>query len=234
MNLMRQILLIIVLFAALAPYPALAQKDLHGGPSLDPNNPLILKYQPPPEPNIQPVKFLKQDPPVSLQERVDRLLHGIKVHIPPEYDHYGYELRRYMAHVSGPSVFNNEAKIKEQLSNIKKANIILDYWRREILHENAEITKLIQENNAPTNIRTGFKYNSGLALAFLSECQIWIQKNKELLEFLLEAQGSYVFATDRFEFQTSTDRNTFAGIFNAAVQSRSYVNEYVPFAGMVY
>jgi hypothetical protein len=223
MKLMKQILLIIVLLAAFASYPAWAERDVRGGPSLDANNPLILKYQPPVEPNIQPVKFLKQDPPVSL-----------KVHIPPEYDHYGYELRRYMAHVSGPSVFNNEAEIREQLSNIKKANIILDYWRKEILHENSEIAKLIQENNAPTNIRTGFKYNSGLALAFLSECQIWIQKNKELLEFLLEAQGSYVFATDRFEFQTSADRNTFAGIFNAAVQSRSYVNEYVPFAGMVY
>jgi hypothetical protein len=234
MNLMRQILLIILLLAAFAPYPALAQNDLHGSASLDPNNPLILKYQPPPEPNIQPVKFLKQDPPASLQERVDRLLHGIKVDIQPEYDHYGYELRRYMAHVSGPSVFNNEAKIKEELSNIKKANIVLDYWRREILRENSEIAKLIQEKNAPTNIRTSFKYNSGLALAFLSECQIWIQKNKELLEFLLESQGSYIYTTDRFEFQNSADRNMFAGMFNAAVQSRSYINEYVPFAGMVY
>lgn len=234
MDLMKQILLIVVLLAAFAFRPALAQEDLHGAPSSDPNNPLILRYRPPTEPHILPVKFLKQDPSASLQERVNRLLHGIKVDIPPEYDHYGYELRRYMAHVSGPSVFNNPVKIKEELSNIKKANIVLEYWRKEILRENAEIAKLIQENNAPTNIRTGFKYNSGLALAFLSECQIWIQKNRELLEFLLESQGSYVFATDRFEFQTPADRNRFAGMFNAAVQARSYINEYVPFAGMVY
>lgn len=237
MSLMKRILLIIFLLTVFASNPALAQKDLHGSagvPSLDPHNPVVLKYEPPPEPRISPVKFLKQDPPASLQERVDRLLHGIKVDISPEYDLYGYELRRYMAHISGPLIFNNETKIRDELSNIKKAGIILEYWRQDVLRENAEISKLIQEQSAPTNIRTSFKYNSGTALAFLSECHMWIQKNRELLEFFLENQGSYVFATDRFEFQTSAERDKFAAKFMAAVQSRRYINEYVPFAGMVY
>ncbi|MCE7887205.1 MAG: hypothetical protein DYH13_06855 [Alphaproteobacteria bacterium PRO2] len=233
MDLMKRFLLI-VLLAAFAPYPALAQKDNTGMLVKDMGNPVILRYEPPPEPQIQPVKFLKKDPPLNLRERVDRLLHGIKAAVPPEYDHYGYELRRYMAHISGPSVFNNPERIKEELSNIKKADIILKYWRQEIMRENTEIVKLIDEQNAPTNTRTSFKYNSGTAMAFLSECHTWIQKNRELLEFLLANQGNFVYADGRFEFPSMADRDTFAAIFMAAIQSRSYVNEYVPFAGMVY
>ncbi|MGB4107182.1 MAG: hypothetical protein WBK55_05230 [Alphaproteobacteria bacterium] len=231
-------LLLVIFLVALASQPAMAEQKTGGADAgmllRDQGNPQILKYTPPAEPYLSPVKFLKQDPPVSLNERVERLLHGIKVDISPEYDHYGYELRRYMAHVSGPQVFNNEAKIKEELSNIRKAEIILQYWRQEMMRESGEIAKIIEEKNSPTNTRTSFKYNSGSALAFLSECHTWIQKNKELLEFLLEKQGLYSFDGEKFMFKSNKDRDVFAAKFTAAIQARTYINEYVPFAGMVY
>lgn len=233
MGLMKRFLLVILL-AVFVPHPVLAQQGVVGMPSKDMRDPSVLKYEPPPEPNIQPVKFLKQDPPVSLHERVDRLLHGIKASVPPEYDHYGYELRRYMAHISGPEVFKDPERIRKELSNVKKAEIILEYWRQEIMKEKTEIAKLIEEQNAATNTRTSFKYNAGTAMAFLSECHIWIQKNRELLEYFLKSQESYVYNEGKFEFSSQRERDAFAAIFIAAVESRNYINEYVPFAGMVY
>lgn len=200
----------------------------------DMGNPDILGYTPPVEPHLPPVKFLKQDQPVNMRERVDRLLHGIKVDISPEYDHYGYELRRYMAHVSNPQVFNNPEKIKDELSNIKKAEIILQYWREDLMRESGEIARLIEEKDAPTNIRTTYKYNSGTVLAFMAECHTWIQKNKELLEFLIEKQGLYDFDGEKLIFKNNKNRDEFASVFTAAAQARAYINEYVPFAGMVY
>src|SRR4051812_43914435 len=62
----------------------------HGKP--DPQTGLV--YAPPIEPNFIPVKFLKTTPPKTLQERIDRLVEGIKIDTPPEYDYYGYEIRR--------------------------------------------------------------------------------------------------------------------------------------------
>lgn len=231
-------LILLTFLTLLAVQPVMAGQAPAGGPDAgglfrDPGVP-DLRYTAPVPPHIPPVKFIKQDLPSNLNDRVERLLHGIKIDIPPQYDHYGYELRRYMAHVSGPKVFTDKAKIKEELSNIRKAEIILQYWRQDVMRESSEIAKIIEEKNAPTKTRTTFKYNSGTALAFLSECHIWIQKNKELLEFLDAKHGTYTFDGERFNFGNAADREEFAGKFMAAMQARKYINEYIPFAGMVY
>ncbi len=230
-------LLPVILLVVLAAQPAMAQHKTGGaqaGMLIREKGEPEFRYTPPVEPHIPPVKFRKQEPPVNLNERVERLLHGIKIDISPEYDHYGYELRRYMAHVSGPEVFNNAEKIKEELSNVRKAEIILQYWRQDVMRESGEIAKLIEEKNAPTKTRTSFKYNSGTALAFLSECHTWILKNRDMLEFLQEKQGTYTFDGERFNFGNGKHREEFAGKFLATLQARKYINEYVPFAGMVY
>ena len=70
---------------------------------------------PPVEPNIEKVTFLKIDPPRSIKDRVNRLLHGLYTDIPPEFDHYGYEIRRYMAHIAGPNVLSNPERLQEVL-----------------------------------------------------------------------------------------------------------------------
>ena len=221
-------------FQAVAAEKGLGSSD-YGYIVVDKSNQGIVNYhEAPAEPAISPVKFLKQDPPATLRDRVDRLLHGIKVDIPSEYDYYGYELRRYMAHISGPSVFGNKDRINEELGNIRKARIILKYWHKELVQESDEISRLIETENAPANIRSSFKYNSSLAMAFISECQGWIQKNEELLQFLLDKQGTYGFDNSKFNFKSNEDRRNFAAKFNAAQQAREYINQYVPFANMVY
>lgn len=191
-------------------------------------------YIPPVEPNLPKVKYIKQDPPRNLRERVDRLLEGIKTDIPPEYDHYGYELRRYMAHVAAPDAFANRDRLKAEATNVKNANIVFTYWRTEMLKEMKAIEKEIETQNAPSSVRTTFNFNQGVVQAFMVECQAWIQKNKEMLEFLEEAEGQYTFETPDFKFDNFAALSRFSALYKASEEARKYINEYVPFSQMVY
>jgi hypothetical protein len=223
----------------LVPAAAAAQMDVPefqpGRQVVDPDHPgLMMNYLPPVEPDIPPVKFLKQEETPSLRERVDRLLYGIKVDIPPEYDHYGYEIRRYMAHVASPKALGNEELLKQELANIKKAKIIHQYWRKEWMKEIDAIKKEIEATNPETDIRTSFKYNSGLAMAFMTECGGWIEKNEKLISFLIDKQGAYTFKEPNFRFHNENEKQIFAQHYLAAKEAREYINEYVPFATMVF
>jgi hypothetical protein len=226
--------------------PALAQSDnlsasddnqkFHVGVQMpDPEHPgEMLPYEEPVQPKIPQVKFLKQQPPTSLKDQVDRLLYGIKVDIPPEYDIYGYELRRYMAHIGGKEVYTDPKRLKEELENTKKAKIILDYWRKDMMAQNTEIQKRIEAENPGSDERTSFKFNSGVAAAFMNECQGWIIKNQEVLQFLVDHQGAYTYSPPDFTFQNPQDRAAFAAKYNAAKKAHSYIVEYSTFATMVY
>ena len=62
------------------------------------------------EPFFKEVTFLNLEHPRTFQGRIDRLLYGIYTDVAPEYDHFGYEIRRYMAgvglsliHISEPT-----------------------------------------------------------------------------------------------------------------------------------
>lgn len=234
-------LFLLILFCAFVPLSAHAQKmnqysqKLNIGQPIAPTEPgQDTRYEPPVEPNIPPVKFLKPDPPASLRERVEQLLYGIKVDIPPEYDHFGYEMRRYMAHVAGPDVLGNETRLQEELKNIRKAKIILKFWREELFKQMSALEKDIAAQKPSADVLTGFKYNSGIARAFLAECQAWLDKNEAMLQYLADRQGLYEFKYPEFTFQKVEDRMGFATRFKAAREARDIINDYVPFAIMVY
>jgi hypothetical protein len=242
---MKRLLLIALLVSTTSP--ALAQSPREqaimeqsnnfsiGRGTPDPNNPgEMIPYQPPVEPNIPQVKFLVQDPPYSLKDSVDRILYGIKVDIPPEYDMYGYEIRRYMAHIGGPEVFRDDARLVEELKNIRKAKIILDYWRKDTIAKNAEIEKRIATENPDSSVRTSFKFNAGIAGAFMTECQGWIERNEELLQFVHEKRGAFTFNEPNFTFHDANDRQGFAARYMAAKKAHKYITEYSTFGMMVY
>jgi hypothetical protein len=201
----------------------------------DPEHPgEMLPYEEPVQPNIPQVKFLKQDPPTSLKDQIDRLLYGVKVDIPPEYDVYGYELRRYMAHIGGKEVYADPARVKEELKNIHKAKIILDYWRKDMMKQNDEIRDRIEAENPGAEERTGFKYNAGIVGAFLTECQGWIERNEDVLQFLADKEGQYSYSPPDFTFHNVSDRAAFAAKYTAAKKAHGYIVEYSTFAMMVY
>ncbi len=188
----------------------------------------------PAEPDYPVVKYLKPAPPASLRERVDRLLYGIKVDVPPEYDHYGYEIRRYMAHIAGPEVLGNSTRLEQELKNIGRAKIVHKYWRQELQKEAGEIQKIIDENPSASDARTMFKYNSGVVNAFLAESDVWLEKNEILLKFLLDRQDYYTYKDPNFKFDKNEDRLEFARHYEAARKSHEILSGYMMFRAMVY
>ena len=87
------------------------------------------------EPFFKKVTMMKLDPPLSVRERVDRLLYGINTDVPPEYDHYGYEIRRYMTDVGNIKIFDGPEFLVKQIKNVRKARVIAEYWKKHINNE---------------------------------------------------------------------------------------------------
>lgn len=196
-----------------------------------------LEYAPPMEPSFPETKFLKLDPPRNLQERIDRLLHGVYTDIPPEYDHYGYAIRRYMSHVGGPHVLGNPHRLQKELKNIRRAKIVFDYWNRELSNELAEIElELENGKDISSRARTMFKYNQGIIRAFLIELRYWLINNEALLQFLSERRvgADYVYEDPVIEFEDNDDRLEFISLYKARQKALLNINEYAPFGQMVY
>lgn len=191
-------------------------------------------YQPPSEPVFEKVEYQKLEPPLHLQERIERLIHGIKVDIPPEYDHYGYEIRRYMARVAGPKVLASQKNIEGQLQNIKNAEIILKYWRDTHAKEIAAIEAEIEASNS-SSYSTSFKYHRGVANAFFVEAGSWMNNNRAVLEYLQELgpQG-YTFRDGKIKFGSRKELTKFLALFKAQREALEIIQGYTPFRMMVY
>ncbi|MCB1650729.1 MAG: hypothetical protein KDI46_01620 [Alphaproteobacteria bacterium] len=190
------------------------------------------------EPYFKEVKFLKMEPALSLTEKIDRLSHGINTDIPPEYDYYGYEVRRYMAAVGNASRFQEPTFIDDELHNIANAKIVLEYWRKELEKQMDEIEAEIDERDqVETSIRTSFRYNRGLAIAFFVEAEGWINNN-ELLLLHLKKIGPRAYNYDPEKelmvFKNRDQMREFTNIYQAKLQSLFQIRRYMPFRMMVY
>lgn len=188
------------------------------------------------EPFFKKVEFKTIEPAYGLQERVERILYGLYTDVPPEYDHYGYEIRRYMASIGNANSINNPNFIAAQLKNIKNASIILDYWQKSLKEEMDEIDQEITDSNNRTNIRTIFKYNRGVATAFFVEQQNWMNNNKMLLEYLQEiGPRAYKYHENGvLTFKNKEHLRRFSAIYRSKLISLRQIREYLPFRMMIY
>lgn len=196
---------------------------------------LQIPYRQPAEPGFEKVTYLKQEPCTMLRERIERLIHGIYVDIPPEYDHYGYEIRRYMAHIGGQDVLNSSHNIRAQLKNIKNAQIILKYWREAVNKEAEAIEAEIGKTTGDSSIRSSLKYHRGVAQAFFTEAASWMRNNQGLLEYLdgLD-KDTYEFAQPTMVFNDTNALRHYAALLKARDKSLKQMQEYAPFIKMVY
>lgn len=194
-----------------------------------------LKYLPVREPEFEPIKYLKLEPPASLNDRIERLIHGIAVDMPPPYDHFGYEIRRYMASVAKPEVLASQNNIKGQIKNIKNAEIILKYWKDAHQKEIAEIEAEIEKRDTSPSTRSIFKYHRGIAEAFFVEAQSWMFNNRKTLEMMLElGPNAFRLSDSTFSFQDRKQLSKFLSHFKAQQQALTQIQEYTPFRMMVY
>ncbi len=191
---------------------------------------------PPIEPNIVEVKFLKLPGINGDTERVDRLIQGIKKDMPPEYDHYGHEIRRYMAGVGNIKIFKDEEYLIQQIKNVRKAEVIADFWGKHLNNEISELEKIINDNkNTTFSVRTAFKQNKVTAKTFLISLKGWIDKNKIFLMGVLNNDPEiYEILYPEIIIKSSQDRLDLYNNLTARQIKLKEIKAYQPFAMMVY
>ena len=204
-------------------------------PELTPGS-VMIDYddQPPKEPNIVEISYLKIYPPRSLKERVNRLVHGITMDVPPEYDHYGYEIRRYMATVGNPKVFTDEAFLIEQIKNVRKARVVLRYWQKHIQEEMEQIEKEIEDVDAGSGVRTAYKQNRQETRSFFVDAQSWVDSNERLLMSVFDVFGYVQIEYPELIFLRPHQRIDFYNAFQARQFKLKEIRRYQSFTIMVY
>lgn len=194
-----------------------------------------LAYAPPKEPVFEKIVYLKIDSPGSLGERVERLLHGIRVDIPPAYDHFGHEIRRYMAGVGGPQILGSHENLKAQIRNVNNAKIVARYWREAMMAEVAEIEKQIEAEDASSSTRMIFKFNRGVVQAFFAELESWLNVNRAMLDMLLRiGPDRYSYADPVLTFRNQEDMAYFSNLYRTREKALQQIRTYTPFRMMIY
>ncbi len=189
---------------------------------------------PPNEPNIVPVKFQEDKPPRGIMERIQRLTLGISTDTPPEFDVYGYEIRRYMASVGNAKIYYDDEFLVEQLKNAKKARIIASFWQKHLQTEIEEIENIIEEKDSTSSVRTAIKQARLETRSFIIDLQGWIDSNERLLTHILDMQGYIQFEYPEVIFIRPNERVEFFNRFQARQYKLKEIKKYQPFAMMVY
>lgn len=187
------------------------------------------------EPSFPETKFYKFDDPATLNGRVDALLHGITVSLPPEHDMYGYEIRRYMSEIAGPEVLGDKKRLADEIANTKRAKIILEYWGKNLTEKMKKIEGEIEaDDSVPSSTRSNFKFKSGKAKAFLVEANSWVDNNQQMLEMLYSISDRYQYIEPSLNFADRGELERFANLFRARQKAMEIIHAYPPFRMMVY
>lgn len=189
---------------------------------------------PPNEPNLVPIKFLQDKPPKGITERIQRLTLGISTDTPPEYDVFGYEIRRYMASIGNAKIYYDDAFLIEQLKNVKKARIIASFWQKHIQKEIDEIEEIIEDKDSSSSVRTAIKQARLETRSFMIDLQGWIDSNERLLKHIMDIQGYIQFEYPEVIFIRPNERVEFFNLFQARQFKLKKIREYQSFALMVY
>ncbi len=190
---------------------------------------------PPSGPVLAKAKFIKYPPVSGVYERIERMVYGIKMDIRPELDHYGYEIRRYMAKVGDMEIFSNNEFLNEQIINTRKAGIIADYWKKHLEKEISEIEKIIEDNDSiELRYRTVFKQNKVAVQTFLIILKSWIDANQRVLEAVKKEPDIYEVRYPEIEIVVPTSRVNFFNLYSKRQAKLKDLRKYQPFAMMVY
>ena len=192
--------------------------------------------EPPVEPNITKVEFLKPPEVSDVRNRVDALLHGVTKDIPPEFDHYGYEIRRYMARSSNMKVFEDEEYIKQQIKNVRKARVIADFWRKSLEEEISALEEIIENDDGSVAfaVRTAFKQNKITITTFLISLQSWIDANEQLLLFIFNNPDLFEIYYPEIIIQSTADNLSFYNLLLVRQIKLKEIKAYRTFEMMVY
>ncbi len=188
------------------------------------------------EPPTIPKTTLKKLPELnSLDERIDRLTRGVQTTMRPEYDHYGYEIRRYMASSGDMKIYEDRDFIEKQIKNVRKASIIADYWKKYLEQELKDIEGIIEKGEGVSFVnRTEFKQGKITIRTFLISLRGWIDANERFLTQLYE---NLDLLDLYYPEVLISDNKIRVDFYNKLLLRQTKVNEikaYQPFSMMVY
>lgn len=143
---------------------------------------------PPEEPKFADIKYKKDTPIISIEDRINRLNHGTTKVIPPEYDHFGHEIRKYMENVGNVKIFDDEEFLKDKIKSVKKARVVFDYWEDHLNKETKQIEAILAEETVTATARTNYKQNEARLKTFIVVVKSWIDANERYLTFVFDNQ----------------------------------------------
>lgn len=193
--------------------------------------------QPPLEPNIGQIDFRKIPEVVEIPDRIASLIHGITIDIPPEYDHYGYEIRRYMSRAGNLRVFEDREYLVEQIKNVRKAKVIAKFWSDLLKKEIDEIEQVIdQDTDRKISFasKTAFKQNKRTTETFLISLDNWLVTNEDYLLFILDNPDRYVVNYPSILIGEESVRVPFYNKTLLRQTRLKEIKEYLPFSIMAY
>lgn len=179
----------------------------------------------PVEPALAEIKFLKMPALNNIKERTDRLIWGVRKDIKPEYDHYGYEIRRYMAGTSNTKIFTNEEYLIEQIRSVRKARIIANYWADKVEDEVRLIEKEMksrQGSEVEFTVKTAFKQNKLTVRKFIISLKSWIDANEKYLMIIFDNPDVYSVRYPEIMVSVSEVR---LNLYNALVIKQTKLKE---------
>lgn len=187
------------------------------------------------EPDLPEVQFFALEPPKTMAQKVQSILYGITIDVPPQYDHYGYDIRRYMLSVGSAKVYEDPDLIKEELEKIAYAQKVLAAWSEKNAQETQVLAAEITANKeSEPQLQQDLRLNKAKAQGFFAVAQNWIENHKKALELLAQKRGHYYYEDSAFTFDNAQDMKEFASIYEAQQKSLAQIHEYVPFRIMMY
>ena len=190
---------------------------------------------PPEEPTYLPVKFMRLDSPIGMKDKISRIVYGITIDVPPEYDHYGYEIRRYMVNVGNPRIYTDLNFLEEQLKNVRKAKVIVNFWTDYIDQEITNLEKEMESDpTVSSSIQNGFKENKAVARRMVAVVKSWINANELFLTSVNDLQGYYELAYPEIIFVRPHERYDFYNRLSNRQRALIELRKFQSFSRMVY
>ncbi len=187
------------------------------------------------EPNLGKVSFRRVPAYNNLDQRVDALIHGINKDLAPEFDHYGYEVRRYMARSGNAKIYTDQEYLIQQIKNIRKARVIVTFWKKHLDKEIGEIDRIINADETTAfATRTAFKQNKAIVTTFMIILTAWVDSNEQFLMKIYEDPLLYELYYPEVIIQATQSRVSFYNALVVRQTKLKELREYHPFTMMVY
>lgn len=190
---------------------------------------------PPNAPILAKARFVKLPEVQDIQNRVKRVVEGVTEVIPPKYDHYGYEIRRYMQSVGDARIYEDEEFLKEQIVNVRRAKVIADFWKQHLENELQSLkAELDQEPEKYLSTKTMLKRHEAEIQRFVVVLNGWITLNEKILLLIFKEPDYYSVIYPEVIISSAQDKVAMYNLMNAKQTRLKDLRLYQPFEMMAY